>query len=146
MHKVKFLHAIQIIVFRLAASLSATTSGARLALGQVSSEYFGFPYQSSFHHLLHNHTHLSSGAGTTGQKWPQYKGLSPTPLAIKKWTLLMKISTVYSTRHQSQLLKRLWNMNLWTSYTNRSICCDVRLFMEHFSNSFKFSKIPQSWR
>jgi hypothetical protein len=23
--------------------------------------------------------------GTVGQKWPQYKGLSPTPLAIKKY-------------------------------------------------------------
>jgi hypothetical protein len=34
--------------------------------------------------LLHNHPHLSSEAGTIGQKWPQYKGLSPTPLAIKK--------------------------------------------------------------
>jgi hypothetical protein len=32
--------------------------------------------------LLHNHPHLSSGAGTVGQKWPQYKGLSPTPLTI----------------------------------------------------------------
>jgi hypothetical protein len=32
--------------------------------------------------LLHNHPHLSSGAGTIGQKWPQYNGLSPTPLAI----------------------------------------------------------------
>jgi hypothetical protein len=52
----------------------------KVALGQVSSEYFGFPCQSSFH----NHPHLSSGAGTIGQKWPQYKGLSPTPLAIKK--------------------------------------------------------------
>jgi hypothetical protein len=56
----------------------------KVALRQVSSEYFGFPYQSSFHQLLHNHPHLSSGAGTTGQKWPQYKRLSPTPLAIKK--------------------------------------------------------------
>jgi hypothetical protein len=35
------------------------------------------------HQLLHNHPHLSSGAGTIDQKWPQYKGLSPTPLAIK---------------------------------------------------------------
>jgi hypothetical protein len=35
--------------------------------------------------LLHNHPHLSSGAGTIGQKWPQYKGLSSTPLAIKKY-------------------------------------------------------------
>jgi hypothetical protein len=30
----------------------------------------------------HIHPHLSSGAGTIGQKWPQYKELSPTPLAI----------------------------------------------------------------
>jgi hypothetical protein len=56
----------------------------KVALGQVFSEYFGFPCQSSFQQLLHNHPHLSSGAGTVGQKWPQYKGLSPTPLAIKR--------------------------------------------------------------
>jgi hypothetical protein len=56
----------------------------KVALGQVFSEYFGFPCQSSFHQLLHNHPHLSSGAGTIGQKWPQYNGLSPTPLTIKK--------------------------------------------------------------
>jgi hypothetical protein len=34
-----------------------------VALGQVFSEYFGFPCQLSFHRLLHIH-HLSSGAGT----------------------------------------------------------------------------------
>jgi hypothetical protein len=55
----------------------------KVALGQVFSEYFGFPCQSSFHQLLHNHPHLS-GAGAIGQKWPQYKGLSPTPLALKE--------------------------------------------------------------
>jgi hypothetical protein len=38
----------------------------KVALGQVFSEYFGFPCQLSFHRLLHNH-HLSSGAGTIGQ-------------------------------------------------------------------------------
>jgi hypothetical protein len=37
----------------------------RVVLGQVSSEYFGFPYRFSFHQLLH--TRLSSGAGTIGQ-------------------------------------------------------------------------------
>jgi hypothetical protein len=56
----------------------------KVALGQVFSENFGFPCQSSFHQLLHNHPHLLSGAGTIGQKWPQYKELSPTPLAKKK--------------------------------------------------------------
>jgi hypothetical protein len=36
----------------------------KVALGQVFFEYFGFPFQSSFHQFLHNHHHLSSGAGT----------------------------------------------------------------------------------
>jgi hypothetical protein len=38
----------------------------KVALGQVFSEYFGFPRQFSFHRLLHTH-HLSTGAGTIGQ-------------------------------------------------------------------------------
>jgi hypothetical protein len=63
----------------------------KVALRQVFSEYFSFPCQSSFHQLLHNHPHLSSGAGTIGQMCPQYKGVSPTPLAIKKY-LLMELS------------------------------------------------------
>jgi hypothetical protein len=29
----------------------------KMALGQVFSEYFGFPCQSSFHHILHHHNH-----------------------------------------------------------------------------------------
>jgi hypothetical protein len=29
----------------------------KVALGQVFSEYFGFPCQSTFHLLLHNHFH-----------------------------------------------------------------------------------------
>jgi hypothetical protein len=35
-------------------------------LGQVFSEYFGFPCQFSLNLMLHIH-HLSSGAGTVGQ-------------------------------------------------------------------------------
>jgi hypothetical protein len=37
----------------------------KVALGQVFSEYFGFPCPFSIHGLLHIH-HLSSGAGTIG--------------------------------------------------------------------------------
>jgi hypothetical protein len=37
-----------------------------VVLGQVFSEYFGFPCQFSFHRLLHIH-HLSSGPGTIAQ-------------------------------------------------------------------------------
>jgi hypothetical protein len=36
-------------------------------LGQVFSEYCGFPCKFSFHRLLHSHHHLSAGAGTIGQ-------------------------------------------------------------------------------
>jgi hypothetical protein len=39
----------------------------KVALWQVSSEYFGFPCQASFHQLLHNQHHLTSEAGTIGQ-------------------------------------------------------------------------------
>jgi hypothetical protein len=38
----------------------------KVALGQVFSEYFGFPCQLPFHRLLHNHHHLSSAVGTVG--------------------------------------------------------------------------------
>jgi hypothetical protein len=38
-----------------------------VALGQVSSEYFGFPCQISFHQLLPIHYHTSSEEGSTGQ-------------------------------------------------------------------------------
>jgi hypothetical protein len=52
----------------------------KVALGQVFSEYFGFPCQFSFHRLLHTH-HLSSGAGTIGQLVADVpSGLSLTPL------------------------------------------------------------------
>jgi hypothetical protein len=39
----------------------------KVKLGHVFSEYFGFPCQSSFHQLLNNRHHHSSGAGTAGQ-------------------------------------------------------------------------------
>jgi hypothetical protein len=51
----------------------------KVALGQVFSEYFGFPYRYSFHQLLHNHHHLSSGTGTIVQYWPQYQVDSVSP-------------------------------------------------------------------
>jgi hypothetical protein len=58
----------------------------KVALGHVFSVYFGFPCQSSFHRLLHNHYHLSSGAGTIGQHWPTYQvdSVSPHPEKLKK--------------------------------------------------------------
>jgi hypothetical protein len=59
----------------------------KVGLGQVFSEYFGFPYQFSFHRVLHTHHHhlLSSGAGTLGQTVADVpSGLSLTPPQEKK--------------------------------------------------------------
>jgi hypothetical protein len=51
----------------------------KVAVGQVFSEYFGFPCQLTFHRLLHIH-HLKSGAGTIGQLVADVpSGLSLTP-------------------------------------------------------------------
>jgi hypothetical protein len=51
------------------------------------SEYFGFPCQSSFHQILHNHPHLSSGAGTIGQSVaavPSGPSWTPPPTKLIK--------------------------------------------------------------
>jgi hypothetical protein len=50
----------------------------KVALGQAFSEYFGFPYQSSFHQFLHNHHHLGLVSGRSTKR------LILTPLRIKK--------------------------------------------------------------
>jgi hypothetical protein len=70
----------------------------KVALGQVFSEYFGFPRQSSFHQLLHNHTHVSSGAGTIGQQCPTYQVdcLTPPRETKKKIVESLMESSVFS--------------------------------------------------
>jgi hypothetical protein len=58
-----------------------------VAPGQVFTDYFGSPRQFSFHRLLHNHHHLSSGAGTMGQivaDVPSGLSLNPPQETIKK--------------------------------------------------------------
>jgi hypothetical protein len=61
----------------------------KVALGQVFSKYFGFPCQIAFHRLLHNHHHLSPGAGKIGQivaAVPSGLTISLTPW--EKWITL----------------------------------------------------------
>jgi hypothetical protein len=51
----------------------------KVALRQVFSEYFGFPCQSLFHQLLHNHNHsgqVQEGSSGRRAEWTQY-GLHP---------------------------------------------------------------------
>jgi hypothetical protein len=62
----------------------------KVALGQVSSEYFGFPCQFSFHQMLH--THLSSRVGTIRQLVADVpSGLSHFPERLK--------NNYYAIRH-----------------------------------------------
>jgi hypothetical protein len=65
----------------------------KVALGQVFSEYFGFPCQFSFHRLLHIH-HLSSGARTIGQlvaDIPSGLSLTPPQDTNKKTTVVQEL-------------------------------------------------------
>jgi hypothetical protein len=59
----------------------------KVALGQVFSEYFGFPCQFSFHRLLNTHHHLSAGAGTVGWILADVPStqVSPTQGIKKNW-------------------------------------------------------------
>jgi hypothetical protein len=77
----------------------------KVAPGQVFSEYFGFPCQSSFYHYLHSHHHLSSGAGKIGQQWPQYPKSHGTN---KKKSL-----GLWEIRNKNNLpLKYTWNKKI----------------------------------
>jgi hypothetical protein len=68
----------------------------KVALGQVSSEYLGFPCQFSFHRLLHTH-HPPSGAGIIGQLVANVpSGLSLTPpqeetIGIRESSLIVPV-------------------------------------------------------
>jgi hypothetical protein len=66
----------------------------KVALWQVFCEYFGFPCQFTFHRLLH--THLSSGAGTTGQIVADVPSglISPHPKNLTKLRAILIFSHV----------------------------------------------------
>jgi hypothetical protein len=57
----------------------------KVALGQVFSEYFGFPYQLSFHQILH---HNHPGQVQYANWWPTCRvdpiGLNPPLFKFKK--------------------------------------------------------------
>jgi hypothetical protein len=62
----------------------------KVIIGQVFSEYFGFPCQFSFHRLLHTH-HLPSDAGTIDQSVADVpSGLSLTPPQETNYRKLFK--------------------------------------------------------
>jgi hypothetical protein len=63
-------------------------------LGQVFSEYFGFPWQFSFHQILHHHKHpWQAIIGQLVVAVPSGPSWTPTPTKrIKKKLKLYKIS------------------------------------------------------
>jgi hypothetical protein len=84
----------------------------KVALGQVFSEYFSFPYQFSFHQMPHSHHHhQSSEAGITGQIVANVpSGLSLTnPKKLKK-----KVQVCTGPIHiKSEFMKQLVVHSRW---------------------------------
>jgi hypothetical protein len=72
----------------------------KVALRQVSSEYFGFPCHFSFHRLLHTH-HLSSAGGTISKTVADVpSGLSLTPPQKSKKNIhSIRVSTHVASMH-----------------------------------------------
>jgi hypothetical protein len=65
-----------------------------VALGQVFSENFGFPCQSTFHLLLHNHLYYHQWLA----QWAS-SARSLTPLQIKK--IIIDVVIKYGTNFQN---------------------------------------------
>jgi hypothetical protein len=57
--KITELHIEKLHNFYFSACVISSMRGLwyKAALGQVFSEYFGFPCESSFHQFLHHHNH-----------------------------------------------------------------------------------------
>jgi hypothetical protein len=55
----------------------------KAALGQVFSEYFGFPCQS-FHRFLHHHNHTGLAQQTIGGRSVEWTLIPPPTIQIKK--------------------------------------------------------------
>jgi hypothetical protein len=71
-----------------------------MALVQVFSKYFDIPCQSSFYQFLHNHHHLSSGAGSgrsTQSPTAQIKKKEVVFIAIR---LLQHLCQIIATLHE----------------------------------------------
>jgi hypothetical protein len=77
----------------------------KVAMGQVFSEYFGFPCEFLFHLLLHTHHHLPSGAGTIDQILADVSsGFSLTP---PQEIIIIIIKASRRARHQDRMTNHL---------------------------------------
>jgi hypothetical protein len=96
-----------------------------VALGPVFSEYFGFPCQSSFHQLLHNHHHRSSGAGTNRPTVADVlSGISLTPPRETKLLIITNCTRKW------QKLTNSGRYLCFSLYCNINFCQKHRLLFE----------------
>jgi hypothetical protein len=92
----------------------------QMALGQVFSEYVCLPCQFSFHRLLHNHHHLSSGARTTRQIVADV----PSRLSLTSPQEIKKIKPKFSPPH----IQDCRFVSLVTVLTQQLALCPYRLY------------------
>jgi hypothetical protein len=128
--------------------------GGHGEVGQVFSEYFGFPCQSSFHQFLHNHHHLSSGAGNGPVVAAVPSGLSLIPLIIILKRNMYALPGLCSrplvndlvcnclSNCMNKILNSLWIIHSYitTAKNQRAMCCGVKIWItvQNWS-SFKLS-------
>jgi hypothetical protein len=118
----------------------------KVALGQVSSEYFGFPCQFSFHRLLHIHHHLSSGAVTIGQLVADVpSGLSLTPpQETKKTTYLTGQTSLYTvTRNTSNATVQIKLKSQVTSTPTHKQLRAIYSMLIGYKYYFTFKKVTK---
>jgi hypothetical protein len=119
----------------------------KMELGQVLSEYFGFPCQFAFHLLLHNHHHhLSSTTSIIGQTMAAV----PSGLSLTPWerNILSEVGAASSE------LKFwfLFHICSCSAFGNQNSCLrDARnytrtFFFTHsaYSSIFKIEAVPSS--
>jgi hypothetical protein len=82
----------------------------RAAMGQVFSDYFGFPYQLAFHRLLHSHHYLSSWAGTVGQTVAGVPtgSISPNEVEREKVSATATLVKHFKTLHVGGIMYRIY--------------------------------------
>jgi hypothetical protein len=92
----------------------------KVAMGQIFSCYFSFPYQFAFHRLLHNH-HLSSGASTIDKTVAAVpSGLSLTSEEKKKDLKRNGLTSLHMLLTESVTLRKD------TSFPYEAICSSVQ--------------------
>jgi hypothetical protein len=99
--------------------------GGQSGTGAGLSEYLGFPYQFSFHRLLHTH-HPSSGAGTMGKMVadvPNELTITSPQESENKITILQNFVLSSSWNRLCLVCSALLRENVGPSVLNAAVLC-----------------------